>query len=63
MCLLSTVAAVGPAVGGWAKDAFGSFEGLFLVCGGVTAAMFLATFFLKPPMLKGIPAPAVVPAE
>jgi MFS family permease len=65
MCLLSTVAAAGPAVGGWAKDAFGSFEGLFLACGGVTTAMFLATLFLRPPALKLAPAaePVRAPAE
>ena len=34
MCLMSTLAAAGPAFGGWAKDTFGSFEGLFLICGG-----------------------------
>jgi MFS family permease len=63
MCLMSTAAAAGPAFGGWAKDTFGSFEGLFLVCGGVTAAMFVATLFLRPPALRGSPTPAPVPAE
>ena len=61
MCLMSTLAAAGPAFGGWAKDTFGSFEGLFLICGGITAAMFLATVFLRPPTLKGAPADAPVP--
>jgi MFS family permease len=63
MCLMSTVAAGGPAFGGWAKDTFGSFEGLFLVCGAITTAMFLATLFLRPPRLQGAPAPATVAAE
>ena len=53
MCLLSTLAAAGPAVGGKAHDLTGSFEGLFLICGAVTVAMFLATVFLRPPLLKG----------
>jgi MFS family permease len=61
MCLMSTLAAAGPAFGGWAKDTFGSFEGLFLICGGITAAMFLATLFLRPPTLRGAPAEAPVP--
>ncbi|HLK24237.1 MAG TPA: MFS transporter [Caulobacteraceae bacterium] len=63
MCLLSTVAAAGPAFGGWAKDTFGSFQGLFLICGGVTGAMFFATLFLRPPTFKGAPAPQPAPAE
>jgi cyanate permease len=64
MCLLSTIAAVGPFVGGWARDLTGSFEGLFLVCGAVTAAMFAATLFLKPPALNGVAAaPIGAPAE
>jgi MFS family permease len=64
MCLLSTIAAGGPFVGGWARDTTGSFEGLFLVCGAVTSAMFLATLFLKPPALKAPPVDAVgAPAE
>jgi len=51
MCLLSTLAAAGPAFGGWARDTLGSFEGLFLLCGAITAAMFFATLFLSPPKL------------
>jgi cyanate permease len=52
MCLLSTVAAAGPAFGGWARDALGSFEGMFLLCVAVTLAMLVATLFLRPPALK-----------
>jgi MFS family permease len=59
MCLLSTLAAAGPAIGGKAHDVTGSFEGLFLICGAITVAMFLATLFLRPPTLK--PAGAVEP--
>ena len=47
-----TIAAAGPAIGGKAHDLTGSFEGLFLACGGVTVAMFLATLFLRPPVLN-----------
>jgi MFS family permease len=61
MCLMSTVAAAGPAFGGWAKDTFGSFEGLFLICGAVTSAMFVAAVYLRPPTLKGAPADAPAP--
>lgn len=52
MCLLSTAAAAGPAFGGWARETLGSFEDLFLLCGAVTTAMFVATLFLRPPALK-----------
>jgi MFS family permease len=51
MCLLSTVAALGPAFGGWARDSLGSFEGMFLLCTGITVAMLIATLFLQPPAL------------
>ena len=65
MCLMSTLAAAGPAFGGWAKDTFGSFEGLFLICGAVTSAMFVATLFLRPPAIAPAPAsePVRTPAE
>jgi MFS family permease len=65
MCLLSTLAAAGPAFGGWARDTFGSFEDLFLICGGVTVAMFIATLFLRPPKLQTAPLaePLRAPAE
>ncbi len=62
MCLLSTIAAAGPAIGGKAHDLTGSFEGLFLACGGVTVAMFLATLFLRPPVLKPV-APVALAEE
>jgi MFS family permease len=65
MCLLSTVAAAGPAVGGQAHDLTGSFEGLFLICGAITVAMLLAAVFLKPPVVRGddVAAPVGAPAE
>ncbi len=65
MCLLSTIAAAGPAIGGKAHDLSGSFEGLFLACGAITVAMFLATLFLKPPAPKSAAAaaPLGAPAE
>ena len=54
MCLLSTTAAAGPAFGGWARDTLGSFEGMFLLCSAITAAMFVATLFLRPPAPRGV---------
>jgi MFS family permease len=52
MCLISTLAAVGPAFGGWARDTLGSFSGMFLLCAALTFLMLLAAVFLRPPGLK-----------
>jgi MFS family permease len=49
MCLISTSAAVGPAFGGWARDALGSFNGMFWLCAAITAAMLAAAVFLRAP--------------
>jgi len=52
MCMISTVAAAGPAFGGWARDTLGSFSQMFLLCAGVTALLLLATVFLRPPQRR-----------
>jgi MFS family permease len=49
MCLISTSAALGPAFGGWVRDAVGSFSQMFWVCTAFTFAMLIATAFLRPP--------------
>ncbi|MGH7009941.1 MAG: CynX/NimT family MFS transporter [Caulobacteraceae bacterium] len=51
MCLISTAAAIGPAVGGWARDALGSFSDAFLLCAGLAFLMLIATIFMRPPSL------------
>ena len=51
MSLISTLAAVGPAVGGWARDTLGGFAGGFLLCSLATLLMLVATVFMKPPRL------------
>ncbi|HXV01173.1 MAG TPA: MFS transporter [Caulobacteraceae bacterium] len=50
MCLLSTFAAVGPAVGGWARDTLGSFEGVFFLSAFSALVMLVATLFMKKPV-------------
>jgi MFS family permease len=55
MSFLSTSAAIGPAVGGWARDVMGSFTDMFLLCSAVTLAMLLATLALSPPTPLGAP--------
>jgi MFS family permease len=51
MCLLSTAAALGPAVGGWARDTLGSFAGVFLLCALAAFVMLIATALMRPPGL------------
>jgi MFS family permease len=65
MCLISTSAALGPAVGGWARDTLGSFTSMFWVCVAITCAVLAATLFMRPPALPAAPArtrPAGAPA-
>jgi cyanate permease len=65
MCMLSTVAAAGPAFGGWARDTLGSFSQMFLLCAGITGVLLLATLFLRPPVRRPAVAAGLVgePAE
>jgi MFS family permease len=51
MCLISTSAAIGPALGGWARDTLGSFTLMFLVCAVFTGLMLVATVAMRPPTL------------
>ncbi len=60
MCMISTSAALGPALGGWARDAFGSFTDMFLLCAVVSALLTAATIFMSRP--RGLAAaPGAVP--
>jgi MFS family permease len=66
MSLISTSAALGPAFGGWARDAFGGFTALFLLCAGATLIMLVAACFMTPPAFKPrriASLPAESPAE
>jgi MFS family permease len=49
MCLLSTTAALGPAVGGWARDTMGSFAGVFYLCALAAVVMLVATLLMRTP--------------
>jgi MFS family permease len=51
MCLLSTAAALGPAVGGWTRDAFGSFAGVFHLCSAAAFVMLVATVLMRVPKM------------
>ena len=49
MCLISTTAAIGPALGGWARDLLGGFSLLFDVCAGASLLMMGPIAWLRPP--------------
>jgi MFS transporter, OFA family, oxalate/formate antiporter len=49
VCLISTLASVGPLMAGALKDGSGSFAPAFLIIAGVTAAVLLAVFLMRPP--------------
>lgn len=49
MCLVSTLAALGPALGGVARDAAGGFQGVFLICAFAAVVMLAATAAMKRP--------------
>ena len=51
MCLISTIAALGPAVGGWARDTLGSFEGVFYLTALAGLVMLAATLLMRPASL------------
>ncbi len=55
MSVISTSAAIGPAFGGWARDAMGSFSGMFLLCAAAAVAMLAVACFLRPPAIDGRP--------
>ena len=50
MCTLSTVAALGPLVGGWARDVLGNFWIVLIGHGAISALVLAASLFLKPPV-------------
>ncbi len=49
MCMLSTVAALGPLIGGRMRDITGNFHGLLLIHAGITFLILVGACFLKPP--------------
>jgi MFS family permease len=63
MCLISTAAAIGPAVGGWARDTLGSFEGVFYLCALAALIMLVATAFMKTPVIAGKAGAALEPGH
>jgi cyanate permease len=50
MCLISTLAALGPAFGGWMRDRYGNFVLTFEICSVLTLAVLAGLCLLRPPM-------------
>lgn len=49
MCLVSTLAAAGPWVGGYVRDRFGGFEAAFILFAGIAATVMAAVALMRPP--------------
>jgi len=54
MCVISTVAALGPLLGGWARDVLGNFWAVLMVHGMITGMILIAALFLRPPVLRPV---------
>jgi OFA family oxalate/formate antiporter-like MFS transporter len=49
MCMISTIAAIGPLIGGWVRDVTGNFHGLLLAHALISAFLMLGAVLLRPP--------------
>ena len=54
MCLVSTLAAIGPFIGGALKDRTGGFEGAFWLFAGVAAVALAAVALMRPPQARAM---------
>jgi len=48
-CLIGTVSALGPVIGGQIRDGTGGFQSAFQLCAVVIGAVFVAALFMRPP--------------
>ncbi len=55
MCMISTTAALGPLIGGWARDVLGNFWAVLMVHGVITGTILVGALFLRPPVLNRAP--------
>jgi MFS family permease len=53
MCMISTVAAIGPLIGGWVRDVSGNFHGLLLAHAIISAFLLTGALLLRPPAKLG----------
>ena len=54
MYLITTIAMLGPVMGGYVADNFGGFEGVFRAYAVVLAVCLVAVAFMRPPMLPKV---------
>ena len=52
-CLIGTVSALGPFIGGKLRDGSGGFQTTFQLCAVVIGVIFLAATFMRPPRKSG----------
>ena len=52
LCLVSTLAAVGPVAGGWSRDHLGSFAPALWACAGLALALSLAVALTPAPQMR-----------
>ena len=57
MCMISTVAAIGPLIGGWVRDQTGNFHGLLLTHAIISAVLLTGAVLLRPPAKATAAAP------
>jgi len=55
MHLITTVAMLGPVLGGYVADTFGSFAGIFLAYAGLMLVCLLAVAMMRPPAMPRTP--------
>jgi MFS family permease len=63
-CLIGAVSALGPFIGGFMRDRLGSFAPTFQLFASISAVVFVAALFMRPPKARilGLPAAAPRPA-
>ncbi len=52
-CLIGALSALGPAIGGWIRDDFGSFTPAFQLFAAMTLIILVAALFMRPPIRRG----------
>lgn len=62
MQLISTSAAIGPALGGYVRDATGGFGPVFTACAAITGLFFLLTLLMKRPAISDTAEPPLTAA-
>jgi len=54
MCLISTIAAAGPTIGGWMRDRFGAFDPIFMALSGVELLVLVFVLLMRAPHARAL---------